>query len=135
MSDETPFETIAERSITLAKALLSKASKEYHDDVKTHPSEGELAQALMVVMPYFGCLYVPEAPDGELGGVMLTAEPVDRLGLILRPVGQMDDGMGLAASVYKPNGMEWDTAMSILSTVITNMKEHKHCSHPHDTKH
>lgn len=135
MSEEAPFKTIAERSITLAKALLSDDSKEYHDDVKTHPSEGELAQALMVVMPYFGCLYVPEKPDGELGGVMLTAEPVDRLGLVLRPVGQMDGGMGMAAAVYKPNGMDWDTAMGILSTVIANMKEHKEHSHPRGTKH
>ena len=135
MSEDIPFETIAQRSIVLAKALLSKASKEYHDDVKTHPSEGELAQALMIVMPYFACVYVPEAPDGELGGVMLTAEPVERLGLTLRPVAQSGDTVGMAASIYKPGAMDWDTAMELLSTVIANMKEKHGRPDPRDTKH
>lgn len=124
MSQDTPFETIAERSITLAKALLSEASRDYHDDVKNPPSEGELAQALMVVMPYFASVHIPELAPGEFGGTILTAEPTERLALILRPCGAIDeDHHGLAACLYKPQGMSGETALKILATVVMNMKD------------
>lgn len=123
MSEKTPFETIAQRAILLAKALLSKESREYHDDVTDHPGEGELAQALMVVMPYFAMLHIPEAPDGELGGVMLTAEPVERLAMIMRPCFHDGGTRGMAVSTYKPSGMEWSVAIAMMSAVISSMAE------------
>lgn len=124
MPQDTPFETTAQRAIVMAKALLSKASKEYHDDVKNHPSEGELAQALMVVMPYFASIHIPETGVGEFGGLMLTAEPTERLALLLRPCGQIDDGHhGMAACLYKPDGVSGEAALKMLAAVIMSMKD------------
>lgn len=123
MPQDTPFETIAQRAIVLAKALLSEASKDYHDDVKNHPSEGELAQALMIVMPYFASLHIPETAPGEFGGTILTAEPTERLALILRPCGPIGDGHGLAACLYKPNGMSGETALKMIGAIVENMKD------------
>jgi hypothetical protein len=124
MSNNTPFETIAQRSILLAKALLSKASKEFHNDVHEHPSEGELAQALMVVMPYFASLHIPESDDGDLGAVVITAEPVDRIAMIARPCGRIGEGHGLAVSLYKPNHMPADFVLDMLAKVLLDMRKH-----------
>jgi hypothetical protein len=121
MSNNTPFETIAQRSIVLAKALLSDESKEYHNDVKDFPSEGELAQALMV-MPFFASIHVPETPDG-FAGVMLMAEPIDRVSLVLRPCGPIGNAHGLSASLYKPGHMDGANALRLLATVVQNMAE------------
>jgi hypothetical protein len=122
MSNETPFETIAQRSIVLAKALLSAESRQYHDDIKEFPSEGELAQALMVAMPFFASIHVPETPDG-FAGVMLMAEPIDRVSLVLRPCGPVGNAHGLSASLYKPGHMDGETALHLLGTVVENMAE------------
>jgi hypothetical protein len=121
MSEETPFDTISQRAIVLAKALLSKDSREYHDDIKTFPSEGELAQALMVVMPFFASLHIPEVAPGEFGSTMVTAEPTERLAIILRPCGRVGDAHGMTAAVYKPPGMDGEVALKIMATVLKDM--------------
>jgi hypothetical protein len=120
------IETPDDRARLVARALLSRDSAAYHDDITTPPTEEELFQALRVVLPYAGAIRVPESDDGELGGVMAMVEPVHRIGLTLYPTAMTDSGVvGMVLSLYTPAnmGLSTEQVIHLLRGTLDRMAE------------
>lgn len=119
------FDTPEGRARLVARALRSPSSIEYHDDVPDgeFPSEDMLTSALLVLMPLFGSIRVPEHLDGELGGVLLTVTPVSHIAITIYPpaMGEPDGGSSLA--LYKPPGVTTDTAISRLAHALSMLNK------------